>query len=154
MNVVDEYFTYGQGLRAAIAGLTRYVEVVEAGNPDEFIQAATNQLAATDTALVWEMFTDTGDDGGRDNHTALLQGSFVVMRKAASKSDRKVIYAQTRQLALAVLKRMIQDGRAGPLLDKQIRVKFHNVSGQGVGPWKDSWWGWAYEFTWQVPLFD
>lgn len=154
-DLVDFYFAYGASLRGAVPGLTKLVEIIEAGNPDEFVQAATSEVQATDTALVWEMFTDTLDDAGRDNHTALIQGSFVVMQKAAAtKGDRKRVLQQARQLALAVQKQMIADGRSGALADQQIRVKFQNVAGQGVGPWAGNWWGWAYSFTWQVPLFD
>ncbi len=159
MNLIQPYFAYGEALATTTPAIghtsqrKRFVKITEAGKADEFIRAAASELPTDGTVLVWEMFTEQPENAARDSYTTVIFGSFFVARKGANPADKLVIYDQTREIAIGLLKKMVEDGMRELLPDPRIKLLFQGTEGESVGPIATSWYGYGFTFSWRVPLF-
>ncbi len=158
MNLIQYYFAYGESLATAIPAIghtpanPRFVRITEMGNPDEFTRATAKELPADGTVLVWEMFSESPGDGQKNNWTSLINGTFVVLRKGTT-VEKLAIFDSTRRIGLEVLRKMIADSVEGALATERVLFQLQNGGGEAVGPLSVGWYGYAFSFTWRVPLF-
>ena len=144
------YETYGKSLASRLLPGMPFIFVEDLDDPQEILKMVS-KVPEGQPLFCWDNFDEELDTAGKDNFTLSVTGSFSVLKKALSTIPRQIVQAQCRVMVLAAFALMIDDARAGSLLEQSIRLDLRQLPLQRIGPISASWYGYQIQFRWTVP---